>query len=523
MKAKSFPARSTSTLDAGDVHVCQICLKQFNRRDLRERHRRRCQKALGKVIPTKKRSCERCISFKVKCDYKKPECTRCKNRSIGCVYDLAPRVKVPLNPAFMGSTTAFSSSVDVFSAQSQHQPNMNNNNNFSFFDEQPHQIAVETPPEMDFSFLPPTTPAAAHIMMDGSPLSGDFNTGTNNSPSNHNRGRFYVKWKKRGSLSPGGGTQASHALQWSTPTASLLASSNLVDPALKDDTAVDWAANSIADAFFGPHSMPFLHGLDKSFSHQGIQSFSHQDMPLQDIRSMPVSFQDMQSMLFQGVQPMPHQEMQPPNQEMQPLNQEMQPSNQEMQPPNQDGHRRSISYEELQPMTPQDMQPPNQDGHRRSISYEEALQSMSPQDMQPLSNQDMQPPNQDGHQQSISYEVLQSMSHQVQSMSPQAIPAMSHQEMPPPNQDAHRRSISYEALQSMSHQVQSMSHQDIEPLPKHEIDSLPNQDERRRSISYEALQSMSPQAIQAMSNQDMQSISLQAIQSMSHQDTATAY
>ncbi|KAG6121293.1 hypothetical protein E4U14_002205 [Claviceps sp. LM454 group G7] len=501
MKAKSFPARSTSTLDAGDVHVCQICLKQFNRRDLRERHRRRCQKALGKVIPTKKRSCERCISFKVKCDYKKPECTRCKNRSIGCVYDLAPRVKVPLNPAFMGSTTAFSSSVDVFSAQSQHQPNMNNNNNFSFFDEQPHQIAVETPPEMDFSFLPPTTPAAAHIMMDGSPLSGDFNTGTNNSPSNHNRGRFYVKWKKRGSLSPGGGTQASHALQWSTPTASLLASSNLVDPALKDDTAVDWAANSIADAFFGPHSMPFLHGLDKSFSHQGIQSFSHQDMPLQDIRSMPVSFQDMQSMLFQGVQPMPHQEMQPPN---------------------QDGHQQSISYEVLQSMSHQ-------------------VQSMSPQAIPAMSHQEMPPPNQDAHRRSISYEALQSMSHQVQSMSHQDIePLPKHEIDSLPNQDERRRSISYEELQSMSpqviqamshqemqpipyHDIQSMPHQDIEPVPKGEIDSLPNQDERRRSISYEALQSMSPQAIQAMSNQDMQSISLQAIQSMSHQDTATAY
>ncbi|KAG6116249.1 hypothetical protein E4U13_002005 [Claviceps humidiphila] len=441
--------------------------------------------------------------------------TRCKNRSIGCVYDLAPRVKVPLNPAYMGTTTTFSSSMDVFSAQSQHQPNMsnNNNNNYPFFDEQPHQIAAKTTPELDFSFMPPTTPAAAHIMMDGSPLSGDFTTGTNNSPSNHNRGRFYVKWKKRRSLSPGGGTQASHSLQWSTPTASFLASSNLVDPALKDDTAVDWAANSIADAFFGPHSMPLLPGLDKSFSHQDIQSFSHQDVPLQDIRSMPLSFQDIQSMFLQGVQPMP---------------------NQDVQPPNQDGHRRSISYEEaLQPMPHQDMQPPNQDGHRRSISYEEALQSMSPQDMQP--------PNQDGHRQPISYQVLQSMSHQVQSMSHQDIEPLPKREMDSlPNQDERRPSISYEALQSMSPQatqamshqemqtisyqdIQSMPHQDIEPLPKREIDSLPSQDERRRSISYEALQSMSPQAIQAMSNQDMQSISLQAIQSMSHQDTAIAY
>ncbi|KAG5965156.1 hypothetical protein E4U57_004401 [Claviceps arundinis] len=360
----------------------------------------------------------------------------------GCVYDLEPRVKVPLNPAYMGTTTTFSGSMDVFSAQSQHQPNMSNNNNYPFFDEQPHQIAAETTPELDFSFLPPTTPAAAHIMMDGSPLSGDFTTGTNNSPGNHNRGRFYVKWKKRRSLSPGGGTQASHSLQWSTPTASLLASSNLVDPALKDDTAVDWAANSIADAFFGPHSMPLLPGLDKSFSHQ--------DMPLQDIRSMPLSFQDLQSMLLQGVQPMPHQDMQPPN---------------------QDGHRRSISYgEALQSMSPQEMQPPNQDGHQQSISYEEALQSMSPQEMQP--------PNQDEHRQPISYQVLQSMSHQVQSMSHQDIEPLPKREIDSlPNQDERRRSISYEALQSMSPQaIQAMSNQDMQSISLQAIQSMSHQD-----------------------------------------------
>ncbi|KAG5980037.1 hypothetical protein E4U55_004453 [Claviceps digitariae] len=76
MGINSFHARSESTgqLDMGDIHVCHICLKQFSRRDLRERHRRRCEKSIGKIIPTKKRSCERCISFKVKCDYEKPSC-----------------------------------------------------------------------------------------------------------------------------------------------------------------------------------------------------------------------------------------------------------------------------------------------------------------------------------------------------------------------------------------------------------------------------------------------------------------
>ncbi|CCE33381.1 uncharacterized protein CPUR_07305 [Claviceps purpurea 20.1] len=76
---------------------------------------------------------------------------------------------MPLNPAFLGTTTAFSGSLDVFSGQSHHQPNMGGNNNFSFLDAQPDQFAAVATPEMENPFMPSTTPADAHAISDGSP------------------------------------------------------------------------------------------------------------------------------------------------------------------------------------------------------------------------------------------------------------------------------------------------------------------------------------------------------------------
>ncbi|KAG5953078.1 hypothetical protein E4U58_000548 [Claviceps cyperi] len=299
---------------------------------------------------------------------------------------------MPLNPAFLGTTTAFSGSLDVFSVQSHHQPNMSRNSSYSFFDEQSHQVAAVSTPEMDFSFLASTMSADAHAMSDGSPLSGDFTTGSNSRTSSHNRSRYYVKWKKRRSLSPEGGTQATHASYWSTPTTSSLTSSNLVDPALQDETAPDWAANLIDTDAFGPHSMPPLHDLDKFLADHDLQSFAHQD--IQSFSPQDMSLQDIQSMLFQGVQPISHQNIQSLS--------------------NQDAHRRSISYQDVQPNEPMSHQNieslpnqgidslPNQDERRRSISYEE-LQSMSPRAIQAMSHQEMQ---------AISLQAIQSMSHQ---------------------------------------------------------------------------------------------------------------
>ncbi|KAG6055066.1 hypothetical protein E4U17_003235 [Claviceps sp. LM77 group G4] len=373
---------------------------------------------------------------------------------------------MPVNPAFLGTATAFSGSLDVFCVQSHHQTNMSSNNNFSFFEAQPDQFAAVTTPEMEIAFMASTTPAEAHTMGDGSPLSGYF---TNSSTGSRN---YYVNWRKQRSLSPGasGSTHAPHVSQC-TPTGSSDSSSNLVDPALRHEATADWAADLLHTDAFGPHPMLSSQDLDKvlaergiqSFSHQDMQTFSLQDMSLQDVQSM--SLQEIQTMLYPDMQPLSHQDIQ------------------------------SLSPHDIQSLSPHDIQ---------SLSPHD-IQSLSPQDVPSSSHQEIQSlsnlnqdietlsdHHQDAHRRSISFQDVQAMSHHIESLS---------------NQNA-----------------QSMPHQDV-PSMSHHIDSLPNQnhDERRRSISYEDIQSMSPQAIQAMSNQEMQSISLQAIQSMSNQDTTIAY
>lgn len=43
--------------------------------DLKERHRRRCEKAIKTIRPPRKRECESCIASKVKCDLVLPSCS----------------------------------------------------------------------------------------------------------------------------------------------------------------------------------------------------------------------------------------------------------------------------------------------------------------------------------------------------------------------------------------------------------------------------------------------------------------
>ncbi|KAK4141754.1 uncharacterized protein C8A04DRAFT_13823 [Dichotomopilus funicola] len=78
-----------------EAHLCPICLKTFGRKDLRDRHRRRCEKSIGKAKQVKKKACERCIGSKVKCDYEKPACGRCLSRSVACEYKLEPQIRMP--------------------------------------------------------------------------------------------------------------------------------------------------------------------------------------------------------------------------------------------------------------------------------------------------------------------------------------------------------------------------------------------------------------------------------------------
>ncbi|KAH6634748.1 hypothetical protein B0J18DRAFT_29783 [Chaetomium sp. MPI-SDFR-AT-0129] len=90
-----------------EAHVCPICLKPFGRKDLRDRHRRRCEKSIGKAKQVKKKACERCIGSKVKCDYEKPACGRCLSRSVACEYKLEPQIRMPAGhvPGLRLSTT----------------------------------------------------------------------------------------------------------------------------------------------------------------------------------------------------------------------------------------------------------------------------------------------------------------------------------------------------------------------------------------------------------------------------------
>ena len=56
------------------LKIVLILLYLFSLEDLRDRHRRRCEKSIGKAKQVKKKACERCIASKVKCGYEKPSC-----------------------------------------------------------------------------------------------------------------------------------------------------------------------------------------------------------------------------------------------------------------------------------------------------------------------------------------------------------------------------------------------------------------------------------------------------------------
>ncbi|KAL8698652.1 MAG: hypothetical protein Q9201_006450 [Fulgogasparrea decipioides] len=56
--------------------------------DLRERHRRRCEKSFDKGRSHKKKSCNLCARSKVKCDLHVPACQRCMDRHTKCEYPL---------------------------------------------------------------------------------------------------------------------------------------------------------------------------------------------------------------------------------------------------------------------------------------------------------------------------------------------------------------------------------------------------------------------------------------------------
>ncbi|CEL10827.1 Putative C6 zinc finger domain protein [Aspergillus calidoustus] len=65
---------------------CGICHKTYGRRDLRDRHRRRCIKSIGQERLSKRKSCETCAQKKLRCSMTRPACTRCLQIGIHCQY-----------------------------------------------------------------------------------------------------------------------------------------------------------------------------------------------------------------------------------------------------------------------------------------------------------------------------------------------------------------------------------------------------------------------------------------------------
>jgi hypothetical protein len=72
---------NTSTSD-------QELIKGRNLGDLRQRHRRRCEKSLKKSRAPKKKSCTSCARSKAKCDLIVPACKRCMDRHTTCTYPI---------------------------------------------------------------------------------------------------------------------------------------------------------------------------------------------------------------------------------------------------------------------------------------------------------------------------------------------------------------------------------------------------------------------------------------------------
>ncbi|RDW61718.1 Zn(II)2Cys6 transcription factor domain-containing protein [Aspergillus mulundensis] len=87
------PAPQQSSVNAESEFRCGICNKTYSRRDLRDRHRRRCIKTIGKERPSKRKSCETCARKKLRCSMARPACSRCLQIGIQCLY---PRSVIPV-------------------------------------------------------------------------------------------------------------------------------------------------------------------------------------------------------------------------------------------------------------------------------------------------------------------------------------------------------------------------------------------------------------------------------------------
>ncbi|TWU71265.1 hypothetical protein ED733_003135 [Metarhizium rileyi] len=223
--------------------MANVCVYFGRTGDLRERHRRRCEKSIGKIIPTKKRSCERCISFKVKCDYEKPSCSRCLNRSVPCEYKLEPRVKMPLNPAFgLGPSPAFSGAMDVFSVQQSRAAERD-----AVMDQQDGASSVAASAAMSFDL---SSSSASTDALDATTL--DLV-----GPSFYTGNEYYQQWSHQDGSSNGQNSPWDATTVWSD------GSSSIADPVMLDEAVMDpaWTPSMLDPTMcmdaYGEHSMAY--------------------------------------------------------------------------------------------------------------------------------------------------------------------------------------------------------------------------------------------------------------------------
>ncbi|KAI5782515.1 hypothetical protein FPQ18DRAFT_267421 [Pyronema domesticum] len=79
-----------------EVYVCNVCHKAFEKRTSRDRHTRRCRNKRPEDTIPRKKSCNHCATAKARCDQRRPNCTRCRTKGLGCQYAYqAPSVHSP--------------------------------------------------------------------------------------------------------------------------------------------------------------------------------------------------------------------------------------------------------------------------------------------------------------------------------------------------------------------------------------------------------------------------------------------
>ncbi|KAJ5908496.1 C6 finger domain protein [Penicillium taxi] len=105
---------------------CGLCNKAYSRRDLRDRHRRRCAKTFGQERASKRKSCETCAQKKLRCSLTRPACSRCVQMGTACHYpntssasliqgdqDTGSELMTPLEVALEPTPTGFTPGIPV--------------------------------------------------------------------------------------------------------------------------------------------------------------------------------------------------------------------------------------------------------------------------------------------------------------------------------------------------------------------------------------------------------------------------